>query len=101
MAQTRRTQDATLREVSEELAAFAHYSRSVVHDAVGLTRLTWQERAEWAERLAGDVLAALDAMPGPTCSNCAGDGMVWTHEGNVPCPACDGYGTTKARSGNG
>jgi hypothetical protein len=42
------------------------------------------------------ALAALDAMPGPTCSNCAGDGMVWTHEGNVPCPACDGYGTTAA-----
>jgi hypothetical protein len=63
MAQTRRTQDATLREISAELREFADYSRSVADAAVGQARFTWQDRAKWADRLAGDVLAALDSWP--------------------------------------
>jgi hypothetical protein len=38
-----------------ELRNFAAYSRSVASDTVGPRRLAWQERAEWAERLAAEA----------------------------------------------
>lgn len=43
---------AALSEVEDEMADFARYCRSVAEDAMGLNRLTWAERAEWAERIA-------------------------------------------------
>jgi hypothetical protein len=36
----------------DELLNFAHYSRAVSSECEGQRRLTWYERAEWADRLA-------------------------------------------------
>jgi hypothetical protein len=42
-----------------ELRNFAQHSRAVVADAVGLARLTWQERAEWADACADAARGAV------------------------------------------
>jgi ribosomal protein L37E len=109
MAQTRRTQDAALREVSAELKAFADYSRWVAQDAVGPTRLTWKERAEWADRLAGVIVGPQDepagkqhwrcprcgTLDGPMsqgrCDICEDECNAWVsvvHYETHPCNAC-------------
>jgi hypothetical protein len=51
----------TLETLHDELANFAHYSRAVAEECVGQRRLMWQERTEWAERLA--TLASTSAAP--------------------------------------
>lgn len=53
-------QRRALAELRDELSNFADYSRAVAADAAGQTRLAWQERAAWAQRLtatATEVLA--------------------------------------------
>lgn len=55
-------QSAAMRGVLEalhdELFNFAAYSRSVAEECVGQRRLMWQERAEWADKLAGQAKKA-------------------------------------------
>jgi hypothetical protein len=48
----------TLWTLHDELFNFAIYSRSVAAECTGQRRLMWQERAEWADRLAAQAKAA-------------------------------------------
>lgn len=51
MGEVARLREA-LHELRNEMETFTTYSRAVASDAAGQARLTWQERAEWADRLA-------------------------------------------------
>jgi hypothetical protein len=50
---------ASLETLQAEMVNFAYYSRSVAEEADGQRRLMWQERAEWADRLAEQARTAL------------------------------------------
>lgn len=60
LAEVERLREALERFVYE-FENFARYSRSVAADAVGPNRLTWQERAEWADGNAQVARMVLDA----------------------------------------
>jgi hypothetical protein len=52
----------TARDLPDELRNFAAYSRSVAGDTVGPARLTWTERAEWADACATAAEGAVEAL---------------------------------------
>lgn len=49
----------TLGTLQAELRNFAYYSRSVAEEAAGQRREIWEDRAEWADKLADQASKAL------------------------------------------
>ena len=50
------------RDLPDELANFAQYSRAVAADVVGPARDTWLARAEWADACAAAARGAVEAL---------------------------------------
>lgn len=74
--------------LSDELTHFANYCTSVVRDAVGPARLTWQERADWAAGLA-DHARKLEAAVNVTSGILNGDHKtVGSAHGVDACSLC-------------
>jgi hypothetical protein len=54
--------DVLARDLPAELRNFGDYARAVAADSVGPHRVTWQERAEWADACAAAAEGAVEAL---------------------------------------